>query len=75
MPSNKRGDYQRGRGVLALRFLPGFALQKNGTPLQGYIYHNTGSRGVAPCYNMSPFQGFNIVIPAQAGISYPPIVV
>ncbi|MGI9337153.1 MAG: hypothetical protein ACR2P4_01400 [Gammaproteobacteria bacterium] len=26
------------------------------------------SRGVAPCYNISPLQGFNIVIPAAAVI-------
>ncbi|MGI9336903.1 MAG: hypothetical protein ACR2P4_00115 [Gammaproteobacteria bacterium] len=36
------------------------------SPLQGYIYNNALSRGVAPCYNMSPLQGFNIVIPAPA---------
>ncbi|MGI9338118.1 MAG: hypothetical protein ACR2P4_06400 [Gammaproteobacteria bacterium] len=40
-------------------FLPGFALQKNAPPLQGYIYHNADSRGVAPCYNMPPLQGFD----------------
>ncbi|MGI9337459.1 MAG: hypothetical protein ACR2P4_02985 [Gammaproteobacteria bacterium] len=33
---NNGGECQTG-GVLALRFLPGFALQKNGTPLQGLI--------------------------------------
>ncbi|MGI9338682.1 MAG: hypothetical protein ACR2P4_09265 [Gammaproteobacteria bacterium] len=34
---NNGGELVKTGGVLALRFLPGFALQKNGTPLQGLI--------------------------------------
>ncbi|MGI9338043.1 MAG: hypothetical protein ACR2P4_06000 [Gammaproteobacteria bacterium] len=33
-------------------------------PLQGYIFNNADSRGVAPCYNMPPFQGFYTAPPA-----------
>ncbi|MGI9337077.1 MAG: hypothetical protein ACR2P4_01015 [Gammaproteobacteria bacterium] len=34
---NNGGECQT-NGVLTLRFLPGFALQKNGTPFQGLIH-------------------------------------
>ncbi|MGI9336901.1 MAG: hypothetical protein ACR2P4_00105 [Gammaproteobacteria bacterium] len=34
--TENNGEYQTGGG-LALRFLPGFALQKNGRPFQGLI--------------------------------------
>ncbi len=48
--------------VLFDRFLPGFALQKNGTPLQGYIDNNADSRGgalsrFAPCYEQDALSG------------------
>ncbi len=40
--------------IMSAAFLPGFALQKKGTPLQGYIINNADSRGgalsrFAPC--------------------------
>ncbi|MGI9338353.1 MAG: hypothetical protein ACR2P4_07590 [Gammaproteobacteria bacterium] len=38
------------------------------SPLQDYIHNNAESRGVAPCYNISPLQGFNNVAPP----SFPP---
>ncbi|MGI9338769.1 MAG: hypothetical protein ACR2P4_09720, partial [Gammaproteobacteria bacterium] len=35
------------------------------SPFQGYIYHNTDSRGVAPCYDQS--RPFRALIPRPAG--------
>ncbi|MGI9338938.1 MAG: hypothetical protein ACR2P4_10575 [Gammaproteobacteria bacterium] len=52
--------------VCILMVLPGFALQKNVSPLQGYIRNNAESRGVAPCYNISPLQGFYTAPPMAA---------
>ncbi|MGI9337711.1 MAG: hypothetical protein ACR2P4_04280 [Gammaproteobacteria bacterium] len=45
-----------------VRFLPGFAPQKNGTPFQGYIPNNADSRGgalsrFAPCYEQDALSG------------------
>ncbi|MGI9337650.1 MAG: hypothetical protein ACR2P4_03970 [Gammaproteobacteria bacterium] len=42
----------------------GLCPAKECVALTGLSINNTDSRGVAPCYNISPLQGFNIVIPA-----------
>ncbi|MGI9338432.1 MAG: hypothetical protein ACR2P4_07990 [Gammaproteobacteria bacterium] len=47
------------------------------SPLQGYIYNNADSHGVALCYNISPLQGFKnaplrgdgMEVPAFAGMT------
>ncbi|MGI9338227.1 MAG: hypothetical protein ACR2P4_06945 [Gammaproteobacteria bacterium] len=44
------------------RFLPGFALQKNVPPLQGFNLNNADSRGgalsrFAPCYEQDALTG------------------
>ncbi len=57
------------RGVVFV-FLPGFALQKNGTPLQGLIKLKCRHGALPRAMNRTPFQGYDKKeIPAFAGMT------